>query len=63
MLMIRPVCLPEASDLGLDLTERAGVAAGWGLQAVTYTDTGCGFTMGVSDQTELPDKLNKIHLK
>ena len=33
---IRPVCLPDTEDLQLDLTERDGVVAGWGVTEVEY---------------------------
>ena len=58
----RPVCIP---DEDLDLTNKGGVAVGWGLTALKeYQEgTSCEFRTGVADTSAVPSKLKKINLE
>ena len=58
----RPVCIP---DEDLDLTNKAGIAVGWGLTALEKFSQGtsCDFKEGVADSSAIPTKLKKINLK
>ena len=60
MFCFRPICLADAEDLSLELTERTGVVAGWGATEVSYIDTLCGFTEGINIPTSLANKLKKL---
>ena len=57
---IRPVCLPDTEDLQLDLTERDGVVAGWGVTEVDYVATDCDYTRGEYVTGSSSDVLKKI---
>ena len=57
---IRPVCLPDTEDLQLDLTERDGVVAGWGVTEVDYVTTDCDYTRGNYVAGSSSDVLKKI---
>ena len=57
---IRPVCLPDTEDLQLDLTERDGVVAGWGVTEVDYVTRDCDYTRGDVVQGSSSDVLKKI---
>ena len=52
----RPVCIP---DEDLDLTNKAGIAVGWGLTSLEkYSQgTSCDFKEGVADSSAIPTKL------
>ena len=59
-LMSSPLCLPGPEDLKMDLTKKSGLTAGWGATGVTYTETLCGWTRGVTDLDSTSDVLKKI---
>ena len=44
----------------MDLTEKSGQTAGWGATAVSYTETLCDWTRGVTDPNSAADVLKKI---
>ena len=54
------MCLPDQTDLLMDLTERTGLTAGWGATAVTHTQTRCDFTKGVTVPGSVSPVLKKI---
>ena len=58
--MSSPLCLPGPEDLKMDLTKKSGLTAGWGATGVTYTETLCGWTRGVTDLDSASDVLKKI---
>ena len=44
----------------MDLTKKSGLTAGWGATGVTYTETLCDWTRGVTDLDSTSDVLKKI---
>ena len=52
----RPICLAEIDDLSLDLAERAGAVAGWGVTEVDYAHTQCGYSKGITK----PDSISRV---
>ena len=56
----RPICLGEGEDLSLDLTERSGVVAGWGATEVSYSQTQCGYSEGVTNTNSASNVLKKV---
>ena len=56
----RPICLGEGVDLSLSLTERTGVVAGWGATEVSYSQTQCGYSEGVTNTNSASNVLKKV---
>ena len=52
----RPICLGEEEDLSLNLVERTGAVAGWGVTEVDYAHTQCGYSQGITK----PDSISRV---
>ena len=62
---LRPVCLPDDEDIEMDLTNKFGIATGWGATALQRyrSDSRCDYHFGIQDPSHRPTKLKKLNLK
>ena len=57
--------MPDEEDIEMDLTEKFGIAVGWGATTLQryHSDSRCDYHFGIHDPSHQPSELKKLSLE